>query len=139
MELLVTIPLSVIIIYNLLLPGLLNGRELLHDLLLGRVEGGVVVEEVGHEGEVESLLALHHVLGGDEGPALQLVGLVQHLLGPGDHVLDVHGLLVDPGRAGGDLVEQLGVDLTVFNILVEVPDSPVRPGLQRKSSILKYF
>ena len=117
---------------NLLLPRLLDGRELLHDLLLRRVEGRVVVEQVGHEGEVESLLTLHHVLGGDEGPALQFLRLVQHLLGPGDHVLDVHGVLVDPGRAGSNLVEQLGVDLTVFNILMEVSDSPARSGLQRK-------
>ena len=83
----------------------------------------MVVEEVRHEGEVQSLLTLHHVLGGDEGPALQFLRLVQHLLGPGDHVLDVHGVLVHSGRAGGDLIEQLGVDLAVFDILVEVPDS----------------
>ena len=85
----------------------------------------MVVEQVGHEGEVESLLALDDVLGGDEGSALQFLRLIQHLLSPGDHVLDVHGLLVNPGRAGRNLVEQLSVDLAVFNILVEVPDSSV--------------
>ena len=42
----------------LLLPGLLNDV----DLLGGRVEARVVVEQVGHEGQVQDLLPVHHVL-----------------------------------------------------------------------------
>ena len=112
---------------HLLLPGLLDGVALHHldHLLLGRVQRREVVEEVCHEGEVEPLLTLDHVPGRHEGAALDLVGLLQHGLGPVQQVSLAHRLLGHPRILGRNLVDQLRVDLTVLDIFMEVLDSPI--------------
>ena len=45
------------------------------EINVGGVERGVVVEEVGHERQVQLVNSLRHVLRRDERPAAQLVGL----------------------------------------------------------------
>ena len=59
--------------------------------IVGLVEGGVVVEEVGHEGHIEFVDALHHVLGGEETAAPELVCLLQHNFRPANHVAVLGG------------------------------------------------
>ena len=83
----------------------------------------MVVEQVGHEGEVELVHALGHVLRRDEAPAAQLVRLLQHDLGPGHEVSLHQRLLVNPGVGGRDLVEQEGVRLAVLDVVGEVVDA----------------
>ena len=46
------------------------------------VEGGVVVEEVGHECQVQLLVARHHVRGAHEAATPDLIRLLQHALRP---------------------------------------------------------
>ena len=45
----------------------------------GWSDPGSLVEEVGHKGEVQTFVALDHVLGSDKVFAPDLVGLVQHM------------------------------------------------------------
>ena len=49
---------------------------------LGLVEGGVVVEEVGHERQVQLLVARHHVRGAHKAATPDLVRLLKHALCP---------------------------------------------------------
>ena len=76
-------------VFTFFLPGFLDLLDLLPGL--GVVEGGVVVEEVSHEGQVELLDAGDDVGGGDEGPAVDLLGLVERALGAGGQVRALQG------------------------------------------------
>ena len=118
---------------HLFLPRLLNSALLnrLDILLLGRVQGRVVVEQVSNKRQVELFLALDHILGGDEGSALNFVRLVQHELRPLQQILPAHGVLVYSSLFRRYLVDKLSVDLTVFNIIVEIANSSVRPSLRK--------
>ena len=117
---------------HLLLPRLLDAALLdgLDVLLLGWVKGREVVEEIGHKSQVELLLTLDHVLGGDKGSALDLVSLIQHELRPLQEVLTGHGLLVNSGPLWCYLVDQLSVNLTVLDVIVKIVNSSVRPSLR---------
>ena len=88
----------------------------------------MVVEEVGHEGEVELVHALRHVGRGDEAAAAELVRLLQHDLRPGQQVGLQQRVPVDPRVRGGDLVEEVGVGLAVLDVAGEVGDPVRRPG-----------
>lgn len=46
------------------------------------LQGGMHVEQVGHEGQVELAVPVGDVVGGDELPAVQPRRLLQHQLGP---------------------------------------------------------
>ena len=78
---------------TLFLSGLLDLLDLLSGL--GVVEGGVVVEEVGHEGQVELLDAGDDVGGGYKGAAVDLLGLVERALRAGRQVGALKGGLED--------------------------------------------
>lgn len=51
------------------------------------LQGGMHVEQVGHEGQVELAVPVGDVVGGDKLPAVQPRRLLQHQLGPLGQVL----------------------------------------------------
>ena len=63
-------------------------------------------------------------LGGDEGAAVNGVGGGEHHLCALEPVLLAHVVLADVRVPGRHLGQQLGVDLTVADVVAEVADQP---------------
>lgn len=54
----------------------------LHVVEADLLQGGMHVEQVGHEGQVQLAVAVDNVMGGDKLPAVQPGRLLQHQLSP---------------------------------------------------------
>lgn len=111
---------------GLLLTGLLN--DLLNDLLDG-LERRVVVEQVSDESQVELSITIDDIGGTDELAAIDLVGLLKHLLGTAVLIRLSHSISVDSGVLGSDLLQQDGVGLRISDISSKVLDATVRSSL----------
>jgi len=96
---------------------------LLDDLDLNGLQGGAGVEHVGNEGKVELGVTLGNITGTHELAAVDLLGLVKHLVGTLGVVRDAEGGGVDTGTLGSDLIDQDGVGLGVLDVLSEVVDA----------------
>ena len=91
----------------------------------------MVVEEVCNKCKIELLVAVDHVLGGDEGPAVNPLSLGQHDLCSFQPVLPGERLLVKLLIAWRHLSQQLSVDLAVLDVLAEVLDESGAASLGR--------
>lgn len=107
------------------LTGTLRGKEPLlerRELLLGEgLKTGVLVEEVGNEGEVELGVTLDDIAGSDELAALKLGGVLEDGLSALGGVVDGEGST--RALVGGKLVEEDGVVLRVLDVTREVGDA----------------
>ncbi len=79
--------------------------------LCDQVQRRICVEEVGHKGHVELLVALEHVVGRDKLPRTQLVRLLQHHLSSVEQIALLQRVQCHGRRqiAGRDLLQQVGV------------------------------
>ena len=103
---------------RLLLPGLLQRFQ--PNVVLRLVQSRVIVEHVGDEREVQLVYAVHHVARRYETSTAELGRLLQHNLGAGRVVRLHHCLESDASRVGRDLFDQVGVDLRVGDVRLEV-------------------
>ena len=103
----------------LLLSGLCDADSLLQGL-----HGGVVIEQVGNEGQIQLFVATYYLPRGDKGLAVDLLCLLQHHLSPltFTEVSIAHSRPVHARRLGGDLIDELGVDFAVLDVLAKVAD-----------------
>lgn len=80
----------------------------------------MVVEQIGHEGQIQLVDAVDDVLGREEAAAVQLGRLLEHDLRPALQVRLPEGVQIDVGIVAGDLLEEMRVDLRVDNVRLEV-------------------
>lgn len=103
---------------TLLLARLLNGLESLD--LLGLVQAGMIVEQIGHKGQVQLVDAIDHILWRQEAAAIQLGRLLQHDLGTLLQIRFTECIQIDIGLVAGNLLQQMRIDLRVDNVRLEV-------------------
>jgi hypothetical protein len=80
----------------------------------------VVVEQIGDKGQIEFVNAVDDVLGRDEASAAELGGLLQHDLGTRHEVRLHERLHRHAALLRRDRLEQVGVDLRVVDVALEV-------------------
>jgi hypothetical protein len=100
---------------SLLFSGFLNSFE------FNRLKCGPGVEQVGNEGQVQLLVSLANILGGDEFAAVKLVGILKDHLGSLCQILLVKGIFVT--MLWGNLSKKDSVVLRVLDVASKVLDS----------------
>lgn len=112
---------------GLLLPGLLQRFQ--PYVVLRLVQPRVIVEHVGDEGEIQLVYAVYHVARRHETSAAELGRLLQHNLGAGGVVGLHHSFESDASRVGRDLLDEVGVDLRVGDVRLEIVTPPHYTGV----------
>ena len=110
---------------HFLFSGLLNGIEFLNNILLGWIKSRVVVKKICHKGKIKPFLTLDNILGCDKGSAFNLFSLLKHIFSSFQKIFFVHCILIYTSLFGSNLVDQLSINLTVFDVIMKISDSSV--------------
>jgi len=99
------------------------------DIALRFVQSGVIIEHISNEGQVELVNAIHNIAGRHESATAEFRGLLKHNLRAW-HVIRLHqGLQSDSGGIRRDLLDEIGVDLRVRDVGLEIVAPPGDTGV----------